>query len=81
MNPAKLPRRFVVHIDFGSGPKHLTASYTAPADIIARFAPALRQWNPDYRVEIEPIDPDAENLPPGLPTWRLFAWDEPDPLC
>ncbi|WP_067821338.1 hypothetical protein [Nocardia inohanensis] len=68
-----------MHIDFGSGPRHPTISYTAPEHVIARFAPALRQWNPDFRVQVESFAADAENLPPGLPTWRLFAWDEPDP--
>ncbi|WP_459962074.1 hypothetical protein [Nocardia sp. IFM 10818] len=71
-----LPQRVVAHVDFGSGPKHPAVTYTADAEVIARFAVALRQWNPAYRIEIEDVDPDAENLPPELPTWRLFAWDE-----
>ncbi len=64
-----------MHVGFGSGPEHLAVSYTAPADVIARFATALRQWNPDYRIEVEDIE-SGSNLPPELPTWRLFAWDE-----
>lgn len=77
MNASELPQRLVVHVDFGSGPEHPTVTYTAPADVIARFATALRQWNSDYRIEVETIDSDTANQPPTLPTWRLFAWDEP----
>ncbi|WP_280264645.1 hypothetical protein [Nocardia wallacei] len=75
-----LPRlpRVVVRVDFGDGPRHLTAAYTAPADVIARLVPLLKDWNPDIRLTTQPLDtssgadPDA---PPMLPTWRLFLWE------
>ncbi|WP_194813889.1 hypothetical protein [Nocardia sp. XZ_19_385] len=67
-----LPQR-VVKVDFGA-PKHPTLSYTAPADVIARFVVALRLWNPGYLIEVESVDDPDENVPP-LPYWRLFAWD------
>lgn len=76
--PPPLPQRVVARVDFGSGPRHPTVTYTAPADVIVRFATALRQWNPDYRIEVEDADPDTSNRPPYFPTWRLFAWDEPE---
>lgn len=72
-----LPQRVVVQVDFGSGPQHPAIRYTAPADVIERFAVALRQWNPDYRIDVEDVQPDAEDLPPDFPMCRLFAWDEP----
>ncbi|MEU8898853.1 hypothetical protein [Nocardia sp. NPDC048505] len=74
-----LPRRTVVRVDFGigSGTRHPAISYTASAEVIARFAAALRQWNPDYRIHVEDVDPATVELPPELPTWRLFAWEEP----
>jgi hypothetical protein len=70
----ELPRR-VVHIDFGDGPKHPTVTYTAPPDVIARFVTALKQWNPEYKVQVEPIaDPQDVNATP-MPMWRLWAWE------
>jgi hypothetical protein len=70
----ELPRR-VVHVDFGDGPKHPMAVYTAPPDVIARFVAALKEWNPEYKVRIEPMEnSDDVNVPP-LPMWRLWAWE------
>jgi hypothetical protein len=34
-------------------------------DVIARFVAALKKWNPDYTVQVEPIeDPEDLNVPP-----------------
>jgi len=68
-----LPRR-VVHIDFGNGPKHPAVMYTAPPDVIERFLVALKNWNPNYTVEIEPVEVHAEDVP-ALPYLRLWAWE------
>jgi hypothetical protein len=68
-----LPHR-VVRVDFGA-PKHPTAVYTAPPDVIARFVAALKKWNPDYKIRVEPLeDPQDLNVPP-LPVWRLWVWE------
>jgi hypothetical protein len=69
-----LPRRVrVVRVEFGPGHRALT--YTAPPEVIARFAAALRAWNPAYRLEVDPAGSgDGPDLPP-LPCWRLFAGD------
>lgn len=74
----ELPQRdkSVIRVEFGSGPKDPTVSYTVPTDVIERVAVALRQWNPDYRIAVEDIEPGTENLPPDFPTWRLYTWDE-----
>ncbi|WP_454194750.1 hypothetical protein [Nocardia sp. Marseille-Q1738] len=70
----ELPRR-VVRVDFGRESKRYPALvYTAPPDVIARFLTALKNWNPDYTVEVESVDDPEGNVPP-LPHWRLWAWD------
>ncbi|WP_067466621.1 hypothetical protein [Nocardia amamiensis] len=69
----ELPRR-VVRVEFGKGSRHPAISYTAPADVIARFVVALKNWNPDYTVEVESADDPEGNVPP-LPYWQLWAWD------
>jgi hypothetical protein len=70
----ELPRR-VVRVEFGDGPRHPAMTYTASPDVIARFVKALKAWNPEYKVEVEPIEgPVDPNVPP-LPLWRLWAWE------
>ena len=69
-----LPRRVrVVRVDFGAGPDHPVICYTAPAEVIASVAAALRDWDPGYRVSVDPIPPDPAAAPPMLPNWRLFT--------
>ncbi|WP_280383382.1 hypothetical protein [Nocardia wallacei] len=69
-----LPQR-LVRIDFGHSARHPTVMYTAPPDVIARFLPALKRWNPDYTVEVEPLDTDDGGGVPPMPMWRLWAWE------
>ncbi|MFI5782385.1 hypothetical protein [Nocardia sp. NPDC051570] len=69
---SKLPQR-VVHVDNG-GVKHPTLEYTAAPHIVLNFLAALRISNPDYRVEIQPVDDPDGNVPP-TPLWQLRAWD------
>jgi hypothetical protein len=65
----------VVHIDFGDGPKHPAVAYVASPDVIARFVAALKAWNPEYKVQVQPVeDPDDSSVPP-FPMWRLWAWE------
>lgn len=73
--PPKLPKRerVVIHVDFGSGPKHPAISYCAPIDVVVRFAAALRQWNDSYRIE---IDTDVPANIDDLPCWQLWAYDD-----
>ncbi|MBB5915022.1 hypothetical protein BJY24_003889 [Nocardia transvalensis] len=66
----RLPQR-MVNVDFG-GAMHPAITYTARPDVIVRLLRALRNWNPDYCVEVESVGVD-ENVPP-LPLWRLRAW-------
>jgi hypothetical protein len=70
----ELPRR-IVHINFGDGPKHPAVMYTAPPDVIARFVAALKKWNPEYKVQVEPVADSEDVNVPSLPLWQLWAWD------
>jgi hypothetical protein len=66
-----LPQR-LVRVDFGA-PKRPAVVYMATPDVIARFAAALRKWNPEYTIEVEPIEnPEDLDVPP-LPTRRLWT--------
>jgi hypothetical protein len=69
----QLPQR-LVRVDFGA-PKRPAVVYMAPPDVIARFAAALRKWNPEYTIEVAPIEkPEDLDVPP-LPTGRLWTWE------
>jgi hypothetical protein len=69
----ELPQR-LVRVDFGA-PKRPAVVYMAPPDVIARFAAALKKWNPEYTIEVEPIE-NLEDLDvPPLPTRRLWTWE------
>jgi hypothetical protein len=47
----------------------------ASPDVIARFAAALKKWNPEYTIEVKPIEkPEDLDVPP-LPTRRLWTWE------
>jgi hypothetical protein len=66
--------RRLVRVDFGA-PKHPAVVYMAPPDVIARFTAALRKWNPEYTIEVEPIEnPEDLDIPPP-PTRRLWTWE------
>lgn len=73
---AELPRRprVVVRVDFGDGPAHPTAVYTAPPEAIEAFAAALRAWNPAYSVQVQGPAPVVDTAAP-LPGWQLFSED------
>jgi|GEM_PF-5538383 len=76
MSPSKLPRRVLVHVDFGA--LYPAVRYQADPAVIVRFVKALKSWNPNYRVFVEPVEFEDDGGPPQLPCWRLFAWHEPD---
>ncbi|WP_433524875.1 hypothetical protein ACQPZ2_07480 [Nocardia pseudovaccinii] len=66
----ELPQR-VVKVDFGKA-RPPTVMYTASPDVIARFLTALKNWNPDYTFEVEPLE-DETHVPPE-PLWCLRGW-------
>lgn len=68
----ELPQR-VVKVDFGKA-RPPTVMYTASPDVIVKFLRALRNWNPDYTVEVEPLKYEAR--PPSQPMWCLRAWED-----
>jgi len=67
----RLPQR-VVRLDFGRGPKHPAAVYTAPIDVLERFLAALKAWDPSYTAEIEPVGYPNDDIP-LLPMWKLWT--------
>ncbi|WP_024804066.1 hypothetical protein [Nocardia sp. BMG51109] len=72
-NGGKLPQR-LVHVDSG-GSKHPAIVYTARPDVIVRLLRALRDWNPRYQAEVEPVEAEDDGNVPPLPLWCLRAWE------
>ncbi|GAB2651192.1 hypothetical protein [Nocardia goodfellowii] len=68
-----LPRR-VMRVNFGDRARHPALYYSAPADVIARFGRALKNWHPEYTVEVEPVENEPAEVP-ELPYWNLWAWE------
>ncbi|PPJ28814.1 hypothetical protein C5E45_17825 [Nocardia nova] len=66
----QLPQR-LVKVEFGKG-RPPTLMYTASPDVIARVPAALKNWNPDYTVDVEPLE--GEDHVPPQPLWCLRAW-------
>lgn len=66
----KPPQHQRLRVDFGDGPSHPVACYTADPGVIARLVAALAAWNSDYRVTVESCDDIGT---PPLPTWRLWT--------
>jgi hypothetical protein len=62
----------VVCVELGDSAR---VTYTVPAEVLERYAAALREWNPAYRVIDRVIDPAAAAELPELPYWRLWRWE------